>query len=64
MLIQEQGRVDQRDMGQRLREVSGHATHERIIFFGEQTDIIAQQEEALEQGSGVVPAACQRIGVG
>src|SRR5437763_1524784 len=45
--------VDEGDMGESLREVADQPSRRRIVFLGEQPDIIAQREQALEQCLGI-----------
>jgi hypothetical protein len=46
--------VDQRDMREGLRVVAHLLACPRIVFFGEQTDIVAEREEPLEQRASVM----------
>ena len=36
-------------MRERLREITDHAPLGRVVFFGQQSDVIAQRQETLEQ---------------
>ena len=56
--------VDQGDMREGLRVVAHLPPRPRIVFFGEQTDIVAQREQPLEQYAGVVVPALQDVVVG
>ena len=46
-------RIDQREMGERLGEVAQQTMLLRMIFFREQSDIVAQLKQALEETLGV-----------
>ncbi len=46
--------VHERNMGERLREVTHLALRDGVVLFGEQTEIVAQPEQAFEQSAGVV----------
>src|ERR1700730_7232674 len=50
-VVQVQGRYDQGDMRERLRKISDLAPHVRIVLLGEQADIVAKRQQALEQGA-------------
>src|SRR3546814_15407414 len=56
--------VDQADMRERLREVAELAAEPRVVLLGEQAEVVAQCEQALEQRLGVAPAADHGVGVG
>jgi hypothetical protein len=49
-VVQVQGRYDQGDMRERLRKISDLPPHVRIVLLGEQADIVAKRQQALEQG--------------
>jgi hypothetical protein len=57
VLAERDCRADQREMGEGLREVAELALGVRIVFLGEQPDIVAEGEQSLEERAGfVVPA--------
>src|SRR5689334_6900717 len=56
--------VDQGDMREGLRIVAHLPPCPWIVFFGEQTDIVAQRQQPLEQRAGVVVPALQDVVVG
>ena len=56
--------VDQRDVGQRLREVAGLAAGAGIEFLGQQTEIVGNRGHTVEQRLGSRKLARQHIGVG
>ena len=56
--------VDQRDMGQRLREVTGLASGAGVEFLGQQAQIVGDRDHTVEQCLGLRGLACQHIGVG
>ena len=58
------GGVDQRDVRQRLREIAEHHAVDRIVFLGEQADVVAQPEQMGEALLRFAPAAHQRQRVG
>jgi hypothetical protein len=53
--------VDESDVRQRLREVAEHAARTRVIFLGEQADVVAQREQPLEQPSRIFTALEQHV---
>src|SRR5215475_3450574 len=55
--------VDQRQMGERLREIADQPSRLRIVFFAQQADIIAQLEQAIEQRPRIMQSALQHIGI-
>src|ERR1700730_17803910 len=55
-VVQVQGRYDQGDMRERLRKISDLPPHVRIVLLGEQADIVAKRQQALEQGAAHVVA--------
>jgi hypothetical protein len=42
------------DMAEGLRKISKHATGTRVVFLGEQTEIILQSEQALEKHARII----------
>src|SRR5437868_2214304 len=56
--------IDQRDMRERLREIAHLPAGSRIVFLRQQSEIVAQIEEPLEQRPRVHIAALQDIIVG
>ena len=56
-------RVDQRDVGQRLREISGLTPRNGIIFLGQQTNIVRKTGHAIEQGLRLVEVAREHMGI-
>src|SRR5919201_5497043 len=52
--------VDEREMGQRLREVAEQTAGARVVLLGEQADVVAQIEQPLEQLARLVELALQR----
>src|SRR5258706_11154465 len=54
-------RVDQRDVGERLREVPEQTFLRRIVLFGEQADFVGEGAEALEQPRPLFHAALERV---
>src|SRR5579864_4914254 len=57
-------RVDQRDVRQSLRKVAKLTAGARIVFFGQQPDIVAPRQQTFEQRLGVrvAPLQCQIVG--
>jgi hypothetical protein len=53
--------VDQTDMAERLRKISEHAPGTRVVFLGEQTEIILQREQALEKHLRIVETPLQDV---
>src|SRR2546429_842472 len=56
--------VDEPDMAERLREVAQHPPRLRFVFLCKQPDVVAQRQEALEQGASLGVASLQDIVVG
>ena len=56
--------VDQRDVRQRLRKITGLAAGHRVEFFGEQAEIIGDGDDAVEQGLRLFELTRQHIGIG
>ena len=50
-IVQAQRRSDESKMRECLREIAKLPLRLRIIFFRQQTNIVAQREQALEQGA-------------
>ena len=46
-------RVDERNVRERLREVANLTLMMRVVLLGKQPNVVAQREQALEQGAGV-----------
>src|SRR3546814_1888043 len=46
------GGVDQRQMRERLREIAELAPVDRVVFLGQQADVIAQAQQPFEQSAG------------
>src|SRR5215510_9249468 len=63
-IVQAQGRSDECKMGECLREVAELPPRPRIVFLCQQTDIVAQREQALEQGTCFNIAMLQLVIVG
>jgi len=55
-----EGRVDERDVRERLREVAHLPPALRVVLLGEQADVVANGEQALEEPLGVVATAKER----
>jgi hypothetical protein len=51
------GRINKRDMGERLREIAREALGPGIIFLGKQTHIIAEFGKSFENAARVGGAA-------
>ena len=56
--------VDQRDVGQRLREIAGLAPAPESIFLRQQAEIVGDRDHAVEQRLRLVEFARQHMGVG
>ena len=56
MLAERDGGFHQGEMRERLREVAELIPRGGIVFLGEQSDIVAQREEPLEQRTSLVLA--------
>ena len=56
--------VDQGNMREGLRVVAHLPPCPRIVFFGEQTDIVAQRKQPLEQRPSVIMPTLQDVIVG
>ena len=52
--------ADEREVGERLREVAELAAGDRVVFLGEQADVVAEVEQPLEQLARLVVPALQR----
>src|ERR1700681_1915506 len=50
VLPQVVGGIDQGDMGKRLWKVTDHTAAPRVVFLGEQAEIVAQRQQTIEQG--------------
>src|SRR5689334_5885673 len=58
------GGVDQGDVREGLRKISDLAREARVEFLGEQSDIVAQRQQTLEELARLVDAPQQGIVVG
>src|ERR1700687_3185971 len=58
------GCIDQSQMGEGLREVAELPLLGRIVFFGEQPDVVTQRQQTLEERPRVIIATEHRIVVG
>ena len=56
--------VDQRDMRQRLREISGLAAGAAVVLLGEQAEIVGNRDHVVKQFLRAGEFARQHIGVG
>jgi len=54
-------RVDQTDMAERLWKIAEHAAGARVVFLGEQTEIILQREQALEKHARIIETPLQDV---
>jgi hypothetical protein len=63
-VMQAQGRPDEGEMRERLREIAELSPRLRIVFLCEQADIVAQREQALEQGACFGVSLLQLVIVG
>jgi hypothetical protein len=54
-------RVDQTDMAERRRKIAEHAAGARVVFLGEQTEIILQREQALEKHVRIIETLLQDV---
>ena len=57
-------RVHQRDMGEGLGEVAHQPAGHRVVLLGEQTEVVAQSEQSVEQLAGVAVASQHGEAVG
>ena len=57
-------RVYQSDLREGLREIADLAAGARVVFLRQQSDIVAQLEEALEHGPRIRISALQNVIVG
>ena len=51
-------------MGERLGEVAHQASGHRVVLLGQETEVVAQSQQPVEELAGVVVAAQQREAVG
>src|SRR5258708_7380228 len=58
------GGIDQRDMGQGLREVSGLTAYDWIEFLRKESKIVGHCDDALEHRPRLGEVAGQHIGIG
>jgi hypothetical protein len=56
-----EGRFDQREVGEGLREVADLLARVPVPLLGEEADVVAQVEELLEQPARVAAAALQEV---
>src|SRR6516162_1736402 len=56
--------VDDRNVGESLREVPELPFTDRIVFLRQQTEIVSERKQALEQRDRIIAAAnqCQAVG--
>src|SRR4051812_12715947 len=57
---QAQGRVDQGDVAEGLREVADLALQARVPLLGEEAQVVAERQELLEELAGLVDPADHR----
>lgn len=55
--FEEAGGVEEADVGEGLGEVAGEAAGLGVVALGEEADVVADGEEALEEAAGVLVAA-------
>lgn len=53
--LQGHGGLDEGQVGERLREIAHHAGPADVVLLAEQPDIVAEPDEPVHQGRGVVP---------
>ena len=58
------GRVDQAHVGERLGHVADEAGGGGVELLGQETDVVPEVEQPLEELAGVVVAALEREDVG
>ncbi len=51
-------------MGEGLREIAELAAGGRVVLFGEQAEVVADREQALEDRARFIPAAGERVIIG
>ena len=56
--------AEQRDVRERLRKVAHLPLETRVVFLGEQAEVIAQREEPLEEAQRIIATAEQYVVVG
>jgi hypothetical protein len=56
-LAQVEGAVHERDVGESLWEVAQQASLSGVVLFGEQAEIVAHAQQAVEQLGGLVLSA-------
>ena len=59
-----EGSVYQRHMGERLGKVPRLAARRAVVFLGQETEVVSEREQSLEEPAGVVVAADQVETVG
>ena len=64
MTAQVVGGVDQGHVGEGLGEVAHLALGHGVVFLGQQTEVVAEADQTIEQGVGVVVPADQVEAVG
>ena len=57
-------RIDQRDVSEGLRKISELASKNRIVFLGQQANVVAQIQQTLEEIARLLRAAGHRIVIG
>src|ERR1700750_1281511 len=63
-LVEVVGRVHQRYMRERLREVPQQALADRVVLLAQEADVVGQDQQPLEEGGGFVASAGQHEVVG
>src|SRR5262245_422924 len=56
-------RADDRDVGERLREIPELSFRPRVVLLGQEADVVAQREQSLEEPPRVVMAAEEQVDV-
>ena len=56
-LTDRERRADEREVGERLREVAELPAGDGVVLLGEQPDVVAEVEQSLEQLAGLVELA-------
>src|SRR5688572_5324304 len=61
---EQHGRVDQREMGERLGKVAEEALADRVVLLRDQTKVVREGDETPEQGTRLLRASDpgQRVG--
>ena len=57
-------RVDERHVGERLREIADQPPRHRVVLLGQQAEVVAEVEQPLEELAGIVvaPEHAQAVG--